>query len=564
MNNPFAKLFQIGQGFLGKRKILPLILMIIGVMTAFLLVQGYLGITIIDTLYSQSSRVFDNSTRDLYNISAVKVDLQQIRSNYLGGLSNSALFSVSPTVADQMAAKIGYLQAEQEATVQSFLKRLEETKIILAEPVTLENYQRLDLNLNYLDGELNTLSNTIRNSAIGTIANTASYSTSAKFITVAILGVSLLVSLLLGLMVAASISRPLQAMHAATQALAVGDLTRDVPVRGCAEISGMAQGLNQAIAGLRELVRGINDQAQALFLASQELKSAASETGRSAGQVATAMEELAVGATEQANHTNQAVVTIEHLSELVRKVTDDTAHIAAASQTVAQSAKTGQHFTKEITEQIEEIYHSAKGVTGVIDELHHKSEEIGEITAVIAGIAEQTTLLALNAAIEAARAGEYGKGFEVVAQETGKLSEQSKRAAGQIAKLAVEMRERTQSAVAAIHEELGKVEKGRELTGQATTQFKGIFKALTQNLEQIDGVAESARTMTASNDRVIQAINTIAAISEESMANTEEVSATSEEQSASVQQVSALAENLAAIADNLKQSVTVFEIKAQS
>ena len=65
---------------------------------------------------------------------------------------------------------------------------------------------------------------------------------------------------------------------------------------------------------------------------------------------------------------------------------------------------------------------TAKDVSG---KLVNSTQDIGQMFAVISGIAKRTNLLALNATIEAARVGEAGKGFAVVAEEVSKLASQS-------------------------------------------------------------------------------------------------------------------------------------------
>jgi methyl-accepting chemotaxis protein len=543
-----------------KLKVFQQIWLVIGFVSVFLLIQGGLCIYIVRTMHRISDQVFNDSTKALTHISATEVDLQKVRGNYLGRLLNKSMFGISMTMLGNMRNRIQEIGADRREPVEMILKELKEMEEIVIEPISVANYERLDVVLNTLDNDLNRLAGKIRDAAASTIREGTSYATNAQLITLAILVIGVGLSLLLGLVVAAAIARPLQAMLSATKALSRGDLTRDVAETGCAETAGMALGLNHAFGSLRELVAGITDQSQALYAASTELKHAAAGTGAAAGQVASAMGELARASVEEAEQTSRAVAAIDQLSALIGSVTADTARIDEASLQVAQLAKAGHRAADNIVQEVDEIYGTTQEVAGIVNQLNQNSSEIGQITAVIQGIAEQTSLLALNAAIEAARAGEHGKGFEVVAQETGKLAEQSKQAAKLIAGQAQEMMRRIETAVGAMQQELTKVETGRELAADAKAIFHQIFEALTRNLTQVAAVAESARQMTESNAAVIAVIDTIAGISQAGVANTEEVSATAEQQSAAAQEVTALAENLALIADNLKQSVTVFAL----
>lgn len=91
-----------------------------------------------------------------------------------------------------------------------------------------------------------------------------------------------------------------------------------------------------------------------------------------------------------------------------------------------------KHILKESINGLLQGIHTAKSYHGVverlssgIEETHSLVKEIRRSTNDLKSIQSRQKILALNANIEAARAGEHGKGFGVVADEVGRLSDNS-------------------------------------------------------------------------------------------------------------------------------------------
>ena len=80
----------------------------------------------------------------------------------------------------------------------------------------------------------------------------------------------------------------------------------------------------------------------------------------------------------------------------------------------------------------EELSATSETITDQSRQALENSQRSNEVTDFIKTISKQTNLLGLNASIEAARAGQYGAGFNIVAQEVRKLSNETSTATEQI------------------------------------------------------------------------------------------------------------------------------------
>lgn len=539
--------------FFANLKVFYQIMIIIIMMIIFLIIQGFMSITIIGRMRQSTQSVLLNSTEMLNNLSIARESMDKIRRNIAdGNLSNTLFLNLKSVVLS--------MKPVDEELVDDILESLSAIQSILPQSSKEGQTEEINTQLNAIQFNMDKLYSKILKSSNEITIKNNRFSATAKMLTLIILVMSGFVSTLIGLLIATFISHSLKSMESAAHYLASGDLSKELPIIGCPEVRRTVEGLNSAMNGLRQLVGRINKNASVLVAASNELKQAASYTERSAKEVAGTMEQLAGGSAEQEAQISQAASILNELSDAVAEVYNDLKGISLDSEHIADYAKRGLETTNDVTKEITELYDFVANVAEVIGELGSTSHKIGEITSAIEHIAGQITLLALNASIEAARAGKYGRGFEVVASETGKLADQSKQAAKHIADLIVEMKTRADHVVKVVEEGLGRAESSRGFAVKASEAFNSIFTSLMKDLDRIEQVAVLAEKMAENNEFVKDSISVITSIGKESAASTEEVSATAEEQSASVQEVTSLAENLYAVAENLRQSVVVFKI----
>lgn len=558
LNNQIYKLQKLN--IFSKWKIFYQIQIIVAVLIISLVILGFVSLRIIGNMKQTANALMDSNSV-LYNVAALRGKLIKINYEYVQALVENRQALLTSSSAEGVKLLLNNIKFFDQNNVEECLKRMDNLIKIANLSTNKENYELLINQIIELNSFFAIIQDETTNTSIEFNTKNAEYYATATTFMIIILVLSGIISTILGLLISISISGALKKIDTVSKDLATGNLVSSIEVTGSPEIRKVAASLNQAMDGLRQLVLGINQETEKIANASKGLERASKDTGQTAQEVSRAMNALAIASSEQTNQVSQAVDTVSRLVEMVDQVNVNTQTIAIESTKMADSAKSGQQATNLVTSEIQKIYDFNKEIELVINELNQKTEEIVEIISLIQNIAEQTTLLALNASIEAARAGEHGRGFGVVATETGKLAEQSKEAANLINHLITKIKGHSERAVEVSKEGIARMNSGKELIFEANNTFVNIYEKLMVNLKQINAVAELVSKMSERNNVTIDAITSIAAITEENMASTEEVSATSQEQTALTEEVSSLAIELSQVVENLKRSISAFRLE---
>lgn len=211
-----------------------------------------------------------------------------------------------------------------------------------------------------------------------------------------------------------------------------GDLTARIETTSKNEIGALANGVNNFVGVLQELMLKIKDASGEITEAALLVDDEANSSSRSAETVSAAAQELAASM-EEINATLQTLSSdcsaiLASVGEMKSNASSSSSEMNAVKAKAEESHKnavTAKHNTEE----------AFKSMEAKVNEAVESSKSVSQISALtenILNIASQTNLLALNASIEAARAGEAGKGFAVVAEEIRVLADNSRNTANDI------------------------------------------------------------------------------------------------------------------------------------
>ncbi|MFM5340399.1 methyl-accepting chemotaxis protein [Aeromonas veronii] len=275
------------------------------------------------------------------------------------------------------------------------------------------------------------------------------------------------------------VSGALYSTNKALQTVADGDLTFRLnffPVRD--EFSTLAGSIDRFTDRQHQIVKLVEESAEALTMAADEFRDHASE-GESMARA-------------QRQHMDSLATAMEQMSAAIREVARNANDTLQQTRQSSEEAANGANRVARTIEAIRTLADEIGNASGAVERLTHNANRINEVVNVINAISQQTNLLALNAAIEAARAGEQGRGFAVVADEVRTLASRTQQATVEIQKMIEELQAGTGALNDIMEKTVGRAASSQQLISEVGLDIEKLSNHSDAVLEMSTQIATSS------------------------------------------------------------------------
>jgi methyl-accepting chemotaxis protein len=403
------------------------------------------------------------------------------------------------------------------------------------------------------------ISDTLVKQAQEAQAANSRYSEQASTTNIIIAIVAIVITILLAVMVARYITKPIAVMDENIKRFAEGDLTIDYNVTGRDALSRMGHAILQMADTLRHVITKVKGAGSEMSESAQDFSAMAEETNASVEEFRANIDEMSVSLSNLAAASEEVNASVEEVAAGAQTTAEKGTDIARKVETAMGAGETGVNAVRSVVEGITRVAASSAASTEAVMELGTRAKQIQNFVTQIGGIAGQTNLLALNAAIEAARAGEAGRGFAVVAEEVRKLAEESNVAAKNIADLASQISADLDKIVNYAEANTQDSDKAKDLSAQTEEAISNMIINLRDIASSTQDLAAVSEEQAASSEEIAEAVQNMSTKINDSSGASENIRNSSQEVAAASERIAERSEGLANLAGMLQEELAFFK-----
>ncbi|MDR0269331.1 methyl-accepting chemotaxis protein [Paenibacillus sp.] len=342
------------------------------------------------------------------------------------------------------------------------------------------------------------------------------------------------------------------------ESMANGDFSQDIVLNTKDELQLVGAAFNEMQRSMNRVL-SINQQISlTTFQSSQQLTGISDQSIQSMKRVADSVQKVSDGTTSQKRTTVEAASAMNEMAIGITRVAEAASEVASIAVRASENAVIGNQQLIETVDQMESIKKTQTDSAQIVTKLDEHSVRISQIIKSIMEIAKQTKLLALNVNIEAARAGEHGRGFSVVAQEIGKLAEETSSSGKSISDLLIDIRSLVGETVSAMHSIQIETNMGMESIERTKETIDCILSEVKLVSEQIQEVSATTEEMSSGMEEVAASIADVSEISHRTSNEAEIMATGTAEQLVSAEKIQISAQELRDMSQQLQNDLSKF------